>query len=180
MVPPIRAIAAYALGNLGTVLIQQGRLAEAQAALEESTAALYAMRDTQSYFIHLFNLGTVRHERGDLLRAEQDYRQVIAAAERAGWNTVQGMALGALGVLRAACEEVVEAGRLFDAAEASSAPAGERRVAVVRVHRGHLELALARVGVPWEFVSDEYYFNWDVEAVEIVAAQIAGRFRVDT
>jgi hypothetical protein len=139
-----RAIAAYALGNLGTVLIQQGRLAEAQAALEESTAALYAMRDTQSYFIHLFNLGTVRHERGDLDRAERDYLQVIAAAERAGWNTVQGMALGALGVLRAAGGEVVEAGRLFDAAEESSASAGERRVAVVRVHRGHLALALAR------------------------------------
>jgi predicted ATPase/Tfp pilus assembly protein PilF len=138
------AIAAYALGNLGTVLIQQGRLAEAQEALEQSTAALYAMGDTQSYFIHLFNLGTVRHERGDLERAERDYRQVTAAAERAGWNTVQGMALAALGVLRAAAGEVVEAGRLFDMAEASSASAGERRAAVVRVHRGHLDLALAR------------------------------------
>jgi predicted ATPase len=139
-----RKIAAYALGNLGTVLIQQARLADAQAALEESTAALYAMRDTQSYLIHLFNLGTVRHERGDFDRAERDYRQVIAAAERAGWNTVQGMALGALGVLRAACGEVAEAVGLFEMAEASSAPAGERRVAVVRVHRGHLDLALAR------------------------------------
>jgi predicted ATPase len=139
-----RAIAAYALGNLGTVLIQQARLAEAEAALEESTAALFAMGDTQSYLIHLFNLGTVRHERGDLERTERDYRQVIAAAERAGWNTVQGMALAALGVLRAASGEVVEAGRLFDMAEASSEPAGERRVAVVRVHRGHLALALAR------------------------------------
>jgi hypothetical protein len=54
------------------------------------------------------------------------------------------MALAALGVLRAATGEVVEAGRLFDMAEASAASAGARRVAVVRVHRGHLDLALAR------------------------------------
>ncbi len=138
------AIAAYALGNLGTVLIQQGLLARAEAALEESTAALYAMRDTQSYYTHLYNLGTVRHELGDLERAERDYHAVIAAAERAGWNTVQGMALAALGVLQATRGDVADAARLFDMAEASSAPAGERRVTVVRVHRGHLGLARAR------------------------------------
>jgi len=40
-----------------------------------------------------------------------------------------------------------------------------------------MEAALALVGVPAEFVSDETYFNWDAEAGEGVAERIAARFR---
>ncbi len=43
-----------------------------------------------------------------------------------------------------------------------------------------MEPALARVGVPWELVSDEYYFNWNAEAIEAITARIATRFRMDT
>lgn len=39
-----------------------------------------------------------------------------------------------------------------------------------------MEAALARIGVPGEYVSDEYYFNWNAEATEEVATAIAGRF----
>ena len=39
-----------------------------------------------------------------------------------------------------------------------------------------MEAALARVGVPSESVSDEYYFNWNAEAADEVASAIAGRF----
>ncbi len=41
-----------------------------------------------------------------------------------------------------------------------------------------MEAALAKIGVPAEFVTDEYYFNWDEEASDTVATEIAGRFRV--
>lgn len=40
-----------------------------------------------------------------------------------------------------------------------------------------MEAALAKIGVPGDFVSDEYYFNWDAEATDPVAEQIAARFR---
>jgi tetratricopeptide (TPR) repeat protein len=139
-----KAIAAYARGNLGAVLIQQGRLEEAESALEESTAALHAMRDTQSYFVHLYNLAAVRQERGDLERAARGHEEVIRAAAKTKHVSVRGMSLAALGALRAARGEIAEAERLLDEAEAASEPAGQRRVAVVRVHRGHLDLALAR------------------------------------
>ena len=39
-----------------------------------------------------------------------------------------------------------------------------------------MEAALARIGVPGEFVSDETYFNWDDEASDEVAERIAARF----
>lgn len=39
-----------------------------------------------------------------------------------------------------------------------------------------MEAALTKIGVPNEFVSDEYYFNWDPEATEEVASSIASRF----
>lgn len=40
-----------------------------------------------------------------------------------------------------------------------------------------MEAALEKAGVPGEFVSDEYYFNWDAEASAETAAAIAARFR---
>lgn len=39
-----------------------------------------------------------------------------------------------------------------------------------------MEAALAKIGVPGDFVSDEYYFNWNAEATQEAAAAIAGRF----
>ena len=42
-----------------------------------------------------------------------------------------------------------------------------------------MEAALAKIGVPRELVTHEYYFNWDAEATEEVALAIAGRFNTD-
>ncbi|MEK7467976.1 MAG: FAD-dependent oxidoreductase [Planctomycetota bacterium] len=42
-----------------------------------------------------------------------------------------------------------------------------------------MEAALAKAGVPGDFVSDEYYFNWDEEASDDVVDRIAARFRLE-
>jgi NAD(P)H-flavin reductase len=39
-----------------------------------------------------------------------------------------------------------------------------------------MEAALSQVGVPADFVSDEYYFNWDASADEETVRRIAARF----
>jgi predicted ATPase len=139
-----RAVAAIARGNLGANLLQQGRLDEAEAALEESTTVLRAMRDMHSYFLHLLNLATVRQELGDLERAEHAHRELIAAAATSGRLYVRGLALARLGALLATRGETDEAAQTLRQAETVMAPAGERWVAVARVHQGHLDLALAR------------------------------------
>ena len=43
-----------------------------------------------------------------------------------------------------------------------------------------MEAALARIGVPGELISDEYYFNWNAEATDAMTVGIATRFRIDT
>jgi predicted ATPase len=139
-----KAVAAIARGNLGAILTQLGRHAEAERVLEESTTALYAMRDFHAYFAQLLTLAAVRQERGDFQGAERAHLELIAAAAKAGRVNVRGLSLAMLGALRAASGETEQAARLLDQAEAITGPAGERWLAVVRVHRGHVDLALAR------------------------------------
>jgi predicted ATPase len=135
---------AAARGNLGLKFMDMGRAAEAESALEDATAAFQSLRDVHRKCVGTLNLAIVRQERGELERAEQAYRELLATPAMTCRAPIRGLALAMLGVLLAGRGDVREAGRLFDQAEATLAGAGARWLTISHIHRGHLDLALAR------------------------------------
>jgi Tfp pilus assembly protein PilF len=92
---------------------------------------------------HLYNLATVHHERGDYDRAERAYRDVIAGGAR---NPIlSALAMAALGALLCERDEIAEGARLLDEATLAIEKTGAAYTMVVETHRGHLDLALARL-----------------------------------
>jgi predicted ATPase/tRNA A-37 threonylcarbamoyl transferase component Bud32 len=131
--------------ELGISLMALGMLAESEAALQQATAALRAVGDELNHLAALYSLGTVRHERGDLDGAAAAYQAVSEGMRKAGVPTLQSLACGAWGALLAARDDVEGAQRKFDDVDASlAAVSAPHWRAVAQVHRGHLDLALAR------------------------------------
>jgi predicted ATPase/tRNA A-37 threonylcarbamoyl transferase component Bud32 len=131
--------------ELGIALMAQGMLEESEAVLQRATAALRAVGDDLNHLAALYSLGTVRHERGDLEGAATAYQAVSEGMRKAGVPTLQSLACGAWGALLAARDDIEGAQRKFEEVDAllAGVPIGHWR-AVAQIHRGHVDLALAR------------------------------------
>src|SRR5262249_45134249 len=117
---------ARSLNNLGGVLEVEGRLAEAQAALEESVAIaqLRLGSDHPRVLGYVINLERVRIARGDGAATESALRQVLSARERlypvGDWRIAQARSL--LGAALMARAQYAEAEPLMLAAARTLEP----------------------------------------------------------
>jgi predicted ATPase/tRNA A-37 threonylcarbamoyl transferase component Bud32 len=132
--------------ELAIALMALGLLEDAEVALQRATAALRAVGDELNHLAALYSLGTVRHERGDLDGAAAAYESVAEGMRKAGVPTLQAMACGAWGALLATRDDVEGARRKFQEVDTILAGvAATHWHAIAQVHRGHLDLAIARV-----------------------------------
>ena len=92
---------ALALGSIGVIDLEQGRVAEAASALEAAIAFAHGCGDRSSEATFLNSLANLEHERGDMDRAESLYRAAIdlhrALGSRFGESTAAGNLAGLLG-----------------------------------------------------------------------------------
>ncbi len=126
---------------MGVILLELGKPDEAQRAFEGAIAVHEAIGSVHGRNADLHNLATARYEQGDHEGAERAYREVIEKETDDGW--VRCVALAALGALLATRDDVEQAAKLLDMADAASQALLTRTVAAT--HRGQLDLARARL-----------------------------------
>jgi len=151
-------------GELGSVLQDLGRWSDAETAylrgLEISRATEGDALSARTAAM-LNNLATLREERGDLMRAEQGYRESLTVRLRTLNPADLGIARAQGNLARALIQrgELVEAGQLIEQASAS------RRAALPA---GHPEL----------LVSDAQHLEWQLARGDLGAAGVsAGQLR---
>jgi predicted ATPase len=131
--------------ELGIVLTALGLLEDAEGVLERATAILRHVCDDLNHLAALYSLGTVRYESGNLEGAAVAYRTVSEGMSRVGVPTLRAMACSAWGALLATRDDIDGAEQKFQEVDAilAGVPTAQWH-AIAQIHRGHLDLALAR------------------------------------
>jgi predicted ATPase/Tfp pilus assembly protein PilF len=142
-----------------------GRWEEAEARYREAIAWA-AHVETFSLATAYGYLGSLLHERGQLQEARLRYEDALASAKNGpASSAIGGVVRASYGALLAKLGNTAEATHELDAASAALSNAGSEWTAYVAVHRGHLDLALAR----------EREARGDVREAEQLRARAAGR-----
>jgi predicted ATPase len=131
--------------ELGIALTALGLPEDAERVLERATVILRQVGDDLNHLAALYSLGTVRHERGNLEGAAAAYHTVSDGMSRVGVPTLQAMACSAWGALLATRDDIEGAKQKFQEVDTilASVPMAHWQ-AIAHIHRGHLDLALAR------------------------------------
>jgi predicted ATPase len=134
---------ARALAHLGDSLVTIGRLDEASEVFRELLANLEHLPEaTRAEAIAC--IGTMHHERGELGDASRFYEQALGIMRKVGGHG-HGLLSAKLGALFAAEDRLAEARAAFDRAT-QLLKSGDAPLLLdpLRVHLGHMDLALAR------------------------------------
>ena len=137
---------AVVLGNLGNLKQETGDLEGARADLERATEILHRLGLRRIEGMGLGNLGSVFFEMGRLADAKDSYERAIALFSSVGDVVHEALFSAHLGGALATMDDVAEAETRVTRAEELLLPMmGEDHLArAAALHRGHLELALAR------------------------------------
>ena len=135
-------------GYLAILEQEQGRLAEARALYEHSLGVSRAVGNRRVEGIFLGYLGNCQVDEGLLDEAVASYAEAVRVLRAAGSPSSEALFHGCLGAALAELGRVEEAATALDAAEEQLARMPEQSIfaTAVAIHRGHLDLALARGG----------------------------------
>jgi predicted ATPase len=132
------------LHNAGFAAQELGRWQEAESRYREAIALAGPMPPFCVAMAHGY-LGSLYHERGQLQEARLSYEAALASAKNfPASSAIEGGMRASYAALRAKLGHTAEATRELDAASAMLSNSGSEWVEYVAVHRGHLDLALAR------------------------------------
>jgi predicted ATPase/Tfp pilus assembly protein PilF len=142
-----RAEACATAGYMAILLQELGRFGEARTSFEAALAEARELGDLRREGIVSCYLGACLLEMGLVEDARSRLEQAARTLDQAGVDSAAALCRGCLGSLMAAHGDVDAARVLFGAAEAALATRPEQSFigAAVKIHRGHLDLALARV-----------------------------------
>jgi tetratricopeptide (TPR) repeat protein len=137
---------ALAQGNLGFLLQGLGKFDAAREQLEQALATHTRVGDRRVVGAFLGFLAALDHERGALAEARARYRASLELLSAASDDLNHARTLACAAALEAELDEIEAAEAAFARLEVAVAKLGHPGVAqVVAVHRGHLDLALARL-----------------------------------
>jgi tetratricopeptide (TPR) repeat protein len=132
------------LHNAGFAAQELGHWQEAEDRYREAIAQAGPMPPFCVAMAHGY-LGSLYHERGQLQEARPRYEAALAIAKNCpASSAVEGGMRASYAALLAKLGHTAEATRELDAASAMLSNSGSESVEYVAVHRGHLDLALAR------------------------------------
>ena len=132
------------LTNLGVLLQERGRMDEARAAYDEAIA-ICSRADRRVLCGATGALASLHLEMGSLDQARRSYDAALAVAREIGDRLAESQFLGALGVLYAKLDRIDEAVRALTQAASDARLIGARPIiSTIELHRGHVDLALAR------------------------------------
>jgi predicted ATPase len=121
-----------------------GRWEDAESRYREAIAHVGSVQTYCLATAHGY-LGSLLHECGRLEEARLRYEDAIASAEKGlASSTMQGVHCASYGALLAKLGHTAEATRQLDAASTMLTNVGSEWAEYVAVHRGHVDLALAR------------------------------------
>lgn len=129
--------------GLGSYWLERGDLRRARTCYERGLAIARRMRMARTERIVLGYLGIVRFDAGALGEAESLLRAASNASGEAGDVRVEAFFDGVRGAVLASRDRIVDARACFESAEEVLA-SNPFFAEVVAIHRGHLDLAIAR------------------------------------
>jgi len=136
---------AVSLANLGTLLQDEGKLDEARLHYERAIATFRKIGDRRAEGFFVGHSGTLDQLEGKLDEARTCYEDAAAIAREMGDRPFEAEHLGYLSTIAATHDQVESAAELLERAEELLAGAGDKGAATaLSIHRGHLDLALAR------------------------------------
>jgi predicted ATPase len=136
---------AVSLANLGTLLQDEGKLDEARLHYERAITTFRDISDRRAYGFFIGHTGTLDQLEGAIDDARTRYEDAAATAREMGDAPFEAEHLGYLSTVLAARGDIERASELLDRAAELLAGAGDRGAATaLRIHRGHIDLAMAR------------------------------------
>jgi tetratricopeptide (TPR) repeat protein len=133
-----------ACAGLGSFHLEQGEHAPAEAHYERALLIADRLGAKRTYRIVLGYLGILYFHAGELGEAETLLERAAVACRDVGDVRVEGVFAGMHGAVLAELDRVADACRAFDLADSLLEPSPFFRQ-VIRIVRGHLDLAQARV-----------------------------------
>lgn len=164
---------ATSLNNLGLVAIDQGNHAQAVALLDESLRLFRELGDSYGIAMALGNLADLACKQGDLARAAGLHRESLCVCERLENRQAIAGSLEGIARVMAALGLVLQAARLYGAAEALREAAGAPLLDSERLAYDHA-VSAARAGVEETAWQSAWVEGREMSVPQAIAAAVAG------